>query len=46
LDANEAALKLISNFNLIEGQDYTFGSNGEIVMTKSGDQKIADGKTQ
>ena len=46
LDANEAALKLISNFDLIEGKDYTFGSNGEIVMTKSGDQKIAEGKTQ
>jgi hypothetical protein len=36
LDANEAALKLINNFNLLEGSDYTIGTNGQIVLTKAG----------
>lgn len=46
LDANEAALKLIKNFNLLEGSDYTIGSNGEIVLTKAGNKKVQEGQTQ
>jgi hypothetical protein len=46
LDANEAALKLIKNFDLLEGSDYTIGSNGEIVLTKAGNKKVQEGQTQ
>jgi len=36
IEANEAALELIDNFDLIQGEDYTIDNNGQIVMTKEG----------
>lgn len=40
IQANEAALQLINNLGLIEGQDYTIGTNGEITFTKEGQNRI------
>jgi hypothetical protein len=34
--ANEAALELIDNFDLIQNQDYTIDSNGQISFTQTG----------
>ena len=46
IEANEAALKLIDNFNLIKGEDYTVNTDGSISFTKAGQSKIDDGQTQ
>lgn len=40
IQANEAALQLINNLGLVEGQDYTIGTNGEITFTKDGQNRI------
>jgi Zn-dependent protease with chaperone function len=36
IEANEAALKLIDNFNLIKGEDYIINTDGSISFTKAG----------
>ena len=40
IQTNEAALQLINNLGLMEGQDYTIGTNGEITFTKEGQNRI------
>lgn len=44
--ANEAALELINNFDLIQNQDYTIDPNGQISFTQTGQKKIEDKKTE
>lgn len=46
IDANDAALELINNFNLIQGQDYEIGPNGQITFTKEGNDKIETGQSE
>ena len=45
IEANEAALKLIKNFKLIQGSDYTLNPDGSISFTKEGQAKIDQGQS-